>query len=98
MYERPRPQPGGCGETWLLTRVAFQLLAPGLIAIAAVLLLVMFFFAALATHPALALVPVGILALMLFGIWFWDRRRGERRFGPGGDAGGEGRSGPRGGR
>lgn len=79
MYERQRPQPGGCGETWLLTRIAFQILAPGLLAIAAVLLLVMFFFMALATHPALALVPLALLGLVLVGIWLWDRRRGGER-------------------
>ena len=85
MYERRRPEPGGCGETWLLTRIAFQIIAPGLLAIAGVLLLVLFFFMALAAHPALALIPLALLGLVLFGIWLWDRRRGgDRLDGPDG--------------
>lgn len=75
MYEPQEQQPGGCRETLILTRIAYQILAPGLLAIAGVILLVVFFFAALAAHPALALIPVGLFASVLYGIYLYDRRR-----------------------
>jgi Flp pilus assembly protein TadB len=78
MYEQEQ-QPGGCRETLLLTRIAFQILAPGLLAIAGVILLVVFLFAALATHPALALIPVGLFGFALYGVYLLDKRRERER-------------------
>lgn len=75
MYEPQEQQPGGCREVLLLTRLAFQILLPGLAALVAVLLLVLFLFYALSTEPILALIPVGIFAAILFGIYWLDKRR-----------------------
>lgn len=75
MYQPQEQAPGGCRETLLLTRIAFQILLPGIVALAGVLLLVLFFFYALATYPPLALIPVGILAAVLYGIYLYDKRR-----------------------
>ena len=86
MYEPQEQAPGGCREVFLLTRIAFQILLPALGALIAVLMLVLFLFYALATHPALALIPVGLFAAMLYGIYLFDKRRHrERREGVGDD-------------
>ena len=79
MYEPQEQAPGGCRETLLLTRIAFQILLPGVLALAAVLLLVLFFFYALATYPPLALIPVVIVAGGLYGIYRFDKRRQRER-------------------
>ncbi len=79
MYESQEQAPGGCREVLLLSRIAFQILLPGLAALVAVLLLVLFLFYALATHPALALIPVGLFAAMLYGIYWYDKRRHRER-------------------
>ena len=63
----------------LLTRIAFQILLPGVLALTGVLLLVLFLFYALATHPVLALIPVAIIALALYGIYWYDKRRHRER-------------------
>ena len=82
MYEPQEQAPGGCREVLLLSRIAFQVLLPGLAALVGVLLLVLLLFYALATHPALALIPVGLFAAMLYGIYWYDKRgHRERREG-----------------
>ena len=82
MYEPQEQAPGGCREVLLLSRIAFQVLLPVVAALAGVLLLVLFLFYALATHPALALIPVGLFAAILYGIYLFDKRgHRERREG-----------------
>ena len=68
MYETQEQAPGGCREVLLLTRIAFQILLPAILALMGVMLLVLFLFYALATHPALALIPIGIAAAALEGL------------------------------
>ena len=75
MYEPQEQAPGGCRETLLLIRIAFQVLAPALFGLMAVIALIVLMFALLAQHPALALIPIGIVAAGLYALSRWDRRR-----------------------
>ena len=76
VYEPPPPDDRlGCRETWVLTRAAFTVLVPIMLALFGV-------FGALAAavvlfsiHPALALAPVGVLALAVLGFVRWDQGR-----------------------
>lgn len=79
MYETQEQAPGGCREVLLLTRIAFQILLPAILALMGVMLLVLFLFYALATHPALALIPLGIAAAALYGVYLYDKRRHRDR-------------------
>ena len=77
MYE-PQRQPGGCREALLLTRIAFAVLLPVLGAILGAILLVFLFFVLFTRHPALGLIPVGIVAALLALVAIRDRRQRER--------------------
>ena len=77
MYE-PQRQPGGCCEALLLTRIAFTVLLPVLGAILGAILLVFLFFMLFTRHPALGLIPVGIVAALLAWVAIRDRRQRER--------------------
>ena len=78
MYERQEQQPGGCRETLLLTRIAFAVLLPALAAIMGAILLVFLFFLLFTRHPALGLIPVGIVAALLALLAMRDRRQRQR--------------------
>jgi len=74
-YEPQRPgEPGGCGEVWLLTRIALGVILPIIGVLFGVLLLLFAAFYLLTVHPALALIPIGAVAAVLAGIAFWERR------------------------
>ncbi len=76
MYEPPRQEePAGCRETWVLTRAAFAVLLPLLLAMIGVLSAVVAALALLAVHPALALLPIAALALGVYLFARWERRR-----------------------
>ena len=78
MYEQqPGPEPGGCRETLMLTRVAFSVLIPPLAAIAAVLVLVIVSFVLFTTHPLLVLLPLIPVAGAL--VWIARRDRANNR-------------------
>ena len=67
--------PLGCLETLLMLGIAFQIAALGVIPIAFAFLFVLFLFVALEANPPLALIPLGVFALVLLGIGLlWDRR------------------------
>ena len=78
MYEQQSgPEPGGCRDTLLLTRIAFSVLIPPLLAIAAVLVLILAAFLLFTTHPLLGLLPLIPIAAAL--VWIARRdRRNER--------------------
>ena len=77
-YEPQRPgEPGGCGEVWLLTRIALGVILPVIAVLIGVLLLLFSAFYLLTVHPALALVPIGALGGVLAAFAFWERR-GQR--------------------
>jgi hypothetical protein len=79
MHREPRHgEPGGCGEVWLLTRVAFAVILPIMAVMVGVMVLIAAGFALLAVHPLLSLIPVGILLGGLFGFAYWDTRRRDR--------------------
>ena len=79
MYEPQKQARGGCRETLLLIRIAFEVLTPVLFGLIAVIALVVLMFALLAQHPALALIPIGIIAAGLYALSRWDRRRDHTR-------------------
>ena len=82
MYESPPgPEPGGCRETLLLTRIAFSVVVPVLLAVVGAMLLVILAFALFARHPLLVLLPLAILAAAL---WLLARRERARGDGSGG--------------
>ena len=76
MYEPShREEPAGCRETWVLTRAAFAVLLPLLLALIGVLGAVVAALFLLAVHPALALVPIGVLAVGVYLFARWERAR-----------------------
>ena len=78
MYEEPRGgEPGGCRETLLLTRIAFGVLIPPLLAIGAVLVLLIAGFVLFTTHPLLGLLPLIPIAAGL--VWIARRERDDDR-------------------
>ncbi len=78
MYERREQQPGGCRETLLLIRIAFAVLLPALGAILGAIMLVFLVFMLFSRHPALGLIPVGIVAALLAWLAIRDRRQRQR--------------------
>ena len=76
MYQEPSGgEPGGCRETLLLTRIAFGVLIPPLLAIAAVLVLLIAGFVLFTTHPLLGLLPLIPVAAAL--VWVARRDMGN---------------------
>ncbi len=78
MYEQQSgPEPGGCRDTLLLTRIAFSVLIPPLLAVAGVLVLVLAAFLLFTTHPLLGLLPLIPIAGAL--VWIARRDRNNDR-------------------
>lgn len=76
MYEPPRQEePGGCRETWLLTRAAFAVLLPPLLALAGILGALVAVLILLTVHPALALLPIAAVAAAVYLFARWERGR-----------------------
>lgn len=77
MYEPPPDERPGCRETLLLTRAAFAVLIPVLLAMIAVMVIVLAVLLLLVTHPVLALVPIAAVVggLILFARWERGRIR-----------------------
>lgn len=76
VYEPPRQtEPGGCGETWLITRAIFAVLLPIMLVMIGMLGALVITVALFAAHPALALLPVAALVLAGFIFARWERRR-----------------------
>ncbi|MCH8850293.1 MAG: hypothetical protein IIC89_05645 [Chloroflexi bacterium] len=75
MYEPPREETPGCRDTLVLTRAAYGLLLPPLIGMFAVLALITGAVFLFAVHPALALLPVALLAGAIYVFARWDRNR-----------------------
>lgn len=76
MYEPQRAEgPSGCLDTLVLTRAAFAVLLPPLLAILAVLGGVTAAVVLLAVHPALALLPIAGLGVGIYLFARWERGR-----------------------
>ena len=76
MYEPPRQrEPAGCRETFVLTRAAFGVLLPPLLAVLAVLGALTAALVLFAVHPALALLPIAALIMGIVLFARWERRR-----------------------
>jgi hypothetical protein len=75
MYEPPPDERPGCRETLILTRAAFAVLIPVLLAMVAVMVIVLAVLLLLVTHPVLALVPLAVLVIGLTLFARWERGR-----------------------
>ena len=75
MYEPPLDERPGCRETLILTRAAFAVLLPVLLAMIAVVVVVLAFLLLLLTHPVLALAPLAVLVIGIMLFARWDRGR-----------------------
>ena len=73
MYESQGPEPGGCRETLLLTRVAFSVIIPPLLAVVGVVVLVFVFFLLFSWHPLLGLLPIVLVAGGLYLLARYER-------------------------
>ena len=73
--QEPEEEPGGCREAFVLTRAAFGVLMWPLLAMLGAMvglgiLLYLFF-----VNPLLALIPVGLLIVVLFVLARWEKKR-----------------------
>jgi uncharacterized membrane protein len=75
MYELPSDERPGCRETLILTRAAFSVLIPILLAMIAILVLVMSILFLLLSRPVLAIIPAAILVVAIVLFSRWDSRR-----------------------
>ncbi len=77
MYEPPPDERPGCRETLILTRAAFAVLIPVLLAMIAVMASVVAVLLLLFTHPVLALLLIAAVAgsIILFARWERGRSR-----------------------
>lgn len=76
VYEPPRQvEPGGCRETWVITRAVFAVLLPIMLVLIGLLGMVVIAVALFAVHPALALLPVAGFVLAVFVYARWERER-----------------------
>jgi hypothetical protein len=75
MYESPPQQPSGCRDVFVLTRAVFAIILPAVLALVAVLGAFMAALILLTVHPALVLIPVGVVLLGLYLFARWERKR-----------------------
>ncbi len=73
MYEPPTEERAGCGETWALTRAAFAVLIPVMLALFAVFGAIIAAVVLFNVYPALALLPAGAVALGIYAFARWER-------------------------
>ena len=73
--EEPKPEPAGCRDTLVLTRVAFAVLMWPVLAILGTLVALGVIIYLFFTNPALALIPIGIVVLVLVALARWERGR-----------------------
>jgi hypothetical protein len=77
MYEPPADERPGCRETLILTRAAFAVLIPVLVAMIAIVAIALAVLLLLFTHPVLALLLIAAVAagIVLFARWERGRSR-----------------------
>jgi hypothetical protein len=76
--EQPEEKPPGCLDALFITRAVFAVIAPVVIAMMLILLVIGLIFVLFAQHPALALIPIALVAV---GIWLYARWE-QQRFRP----------------
>lgn len=75
MYEmRPQEEPSGCGDIVVILRAVGGLLFWPIAILVGLLLLLGAALYLASVHPALALLPVGVLVLAVVGYARWERR------------------------
>ncbi len=77
-YQPPKPEhEGSWGETFVMVKVVFQMLAPILGAIGGAMLLIVLVFVLLFQNPPLALIPLAVIAAGIYWLVRRDRRLHE---------------------
>ena len=76
MYEVPRQdaQPG-CRDVWVITLAVFAVILPIVGVVIAILGALTATFVLFTVHPALALIPIVVVAAVIFVFARWERER-----------------------
>ena len=75
-HEPPRQEERvGCRQVWLLTYATFLVVLPVLAALIGVLVAVIVALVLFSVHPALALVPIGLVIGAVVAFATWEERR-----------------------
>jgi hypothetical protein len=78
MYEVPQQdQKPGCRDAWVITLAMFSVILPVMLALLGLLGAVTFAFVLFTIHPALALIPLGVMALAVWAFARWDQSRSK---------------------
>ena len=78
-YTRQPKEPSGCSQTIVITRVILSLLIGPLALIGGVMLWLLVTLFVLTESPLLALIPIGLGGLALFGFARWEKARVEKQ-------------------
>jgi len=71
-------KPGGCLETLVLTKIAFEVLLPALAFIFGSIIALVLIIWAFATSPWLGLLALGAAGVAIWLLTIWDKRRVAR--------------------
>lgn len=78
MYEVPKQDQGpGCRDAWVITLAMFSVILPVMLAMLGLLAGVTIAFVLFTIHPALALIPLGVMALVVYAFARWDQSRSK---------------------
>jgi len=76
MYEVPQQdQRPGCRDVWVLSLAMFAVILPVMFAILALLGGIVLAFVLFTVHPALALIPLAVMALAIYAFARWEQNR-----------------------
>jgi hypothetical protein len=73
--QEPEEEPMGCRDVFVVTRAAFGVLMWPLLALLLVMVGLGIVFYLFVIHPALALIPIGLVVLAAIAFARWEQRR-----------------------
>lgn len=77
-YPKEPDEPSGCAQTFIITRVIFQILAGPLAVLIGAMGLMIGTLLLFTINPLLALIPLGIAAAGIYAFFRWEQKRIER--------------------
>ncbi|HZQ35314.1 MAG TPA: hypothetical protein VFD32_05240 [Dehalococcoidia bacterium] len=77
-YPKEQKEPSGCLQTLIITRVIFGILAVPLAIIGGVLFTIGMTFYLFTVSAPLALIPLGLGVVAVYGLARWERKRIEK--------------------